>query len=102
MTPKQGDIFWLETDTERRPVLVITRDRAIPVLNRVVVAPITRTIRGIPTEVALSKTHGLPEISAASFDNIRSVPKTQLFEKIGFLPNPFFQICRALEALADC
>ena len=51
--PRQGEIWWAEADDKRRPVLVVTRNEAIPVLSRVVVAPVTRTVRGIPTEVAL-------------------------------------------------
>src|SRR2546423_15719482 len=49
--PRKGDIWWAEAEDKRRPVLVVTRSRAIPVLTWIVVAPITRTVRGIPTEV---------------------------------------------------
>lgn len=102
MRLRQGDVYWLETESKRRPVLIVTRDRAIPVLNSVVVAPITRTVRGIPTEVPLGVAHGLRVSSVASFDNTRVVRKNQLTVKVGSLPEPYLEICRAFEALADC
>ena len=56
-------------------MLILIRDSAIPVLNSVTVAPITSTIRSIPTEVVLTGEDGLPEICVANFDNIQTVPK---------------------------
>jgi mRNA interferase MazF len=51
--PLQGEVWWAQADDKRRPVLVVTRSDAIPVLTRLIVAPVTRTVRGIPTEIAL-------------------------------------------------
>src|SRR3954468_9073021 len=52
--PRRGDIWWGEApDQKGRPYLVLTRDEAIPVLRTVLAAPVTRTVRGIPTEVSL-------------------------------------------------
>ena len=51
-------------------MLILTRDSAIGVLNSVTVAPITSTIRSIPTEVILTETDGLPNTCAANFDNL--------------------------------
>jgi len=62
----------------RRPALVLTRTVAVPVLNRVVVAPATRTVRGIPTEVALDRGDGMPEACALSMDNLTVVAKGAL------------------------
>ena len=62
-----------------RPVLILTRDSAIRYLNAVTVAPITTTIRGVPSEVFLSEEDGLPRSSAANFYNLQTVPK----EKVG-------------------
>ncbi|MEA1904228.1 MAG: type II toxin-antitoxin system PemK/MazF family toxin [Actinomycetota bacterium] len=100
--PKQGDIYWVETEQNRRPVLVVTRTQAVPVLNRLIVAPITRTIRGIPTEISLDSDQGLRDPSAASFDNLELVPRVRLTEKLGSIPNAEHEICRALGAMADC
>jgi mRNA interferase MazF len=72
----RGDIVWLDLEQEgRRPVLVLTRDEAIPRLRNVVVALITRTIRGIDTEVELGPDDGMPVECAVSLDNLRTVPQ---------------------------
>lgn len=77
---KRGDICWyaFPAPNKRRPVLILTRDSAIAVLSSVTVAPITSTIRSIPTEVILTREDGLPETCAANFDNIQSVPKANV------------------------
>ena len=98
----QGDIWWAESELGRRPVLVVTRNEAIDVLNRVVVAPITRTVRGIPTEVPLDIDNGLPHRSAASFDNLRVIGKSHLTERLGSISHRRSEMCAALAAMADC
>lgn len=102
MIPTQGEIWWAEAEDKRRPVLVVTRSHAIRVLTWVMVAPITRTIRGIPTEIALGPEEGLPVASVATFDNLQRVRRTLLTERVGSLVAPRLEICRALSALADC
>jgi mRNA interferase MazF len=83
----RGDVCWytFKTPDKKRPVLVLTRDSALPVLNSVTIAPITSTIRGIPTEVVLTGEDGLPHTCAANFDNLQSVPKTQIGDRIAQL-----------------
>ena len=101
--PRQGEVWWAEAEDKRRPVLVITRDEAIPVLRRLVVAPVTRTVRGIPTEVPLGAGEGLAVECAASFDNVQPINRHLLTERIGALAatrRP--EVCAALDALADC
>ena len=102
VTPVQGDIWWAESEGQRRPVLVVTRSEAIPVLSRILVAPVTRTIRGIPTEVRLGNEDGLPETSVASFDNLQPVPKSLLTSRLGSVWHRRHEICSAFEALSDC
>ena len=103
MTPRQGDVWWAEGLDKRRPVLVVTRDDVIPNLSRLVVAPVTRRVRGLPTEVELDESDGLRETSVASFDNLRLVPTKSLTTRIGEAsPSRRAQICAALSALADC
>jgi mRNA interferase MazF len=63
-------------------VLILTRDSAIAVLNSVTVAPITSTIRSIPTEVVLTEDDGLPSPCAANFDNLQTVPKSNIGDRI--------------------
>lgn len=76
----RGEIYWadLGPDAGRRPVCILTRDAAIPVLDRVTCAPITRTIRNIPTEVPVGVEHGLPEQAVISCDNILTIGKGRL------------------------
>lgn len=102
MIPAQGDIWWAEAEDKRRPVLIVTRSEAIPVLSWIVVAPVTRTIRGIPTEIPLDGESGLPVPCVAAFDNLQPIRRTFLTEKVGSLRNPRSEICRSLSALADC
>lgn len=102
VTLRQGDIWWAEAEDKRRPVLVVTRSEAIPVLNWILIAPITRTIRDIPTEIHLDQDDGVDTPCAASFDNLQPIRKTFLTSRIGSLPFPRQNICRTLAAMADC
>ena len=101
--PRRGEIWWAEVEDGRRPVLVVTRSEAVPVLDAILVAPITRTVRGIQTEIALGRQHGVRVECCASFDNLQRVRPRMLTDRVGQLqPDEAHQICRALEALADC
>ena len=100
--PHQGEIWWAEAEDKRRPVLVVTRTEAVPVLRWLIVAPVTRTVRAIPTEIALDADQGLPQPCVASFDNLQPIRRTFLTERLGSLDFPRTQICAALSALADC
>ena len=103
MTPAQGEVWWAETDErKRRPVLVVTRSHAVPVLNAILVAPVTRTVRNVSTEIPLDEQSGLREPCVASFDNLQRVSRGALTERVGSLAQPHRAICRALAALADC
>ncbi len=102
-TPTQGEVWWAEAEDKRRPVLVVTRSDAVPVLTWIMVAPVTRTIRDIPTEVELGPEHGLPDDCVAAFDNLQPIRRTFLTQRLGELPvDGLDEICRALRALADC
>lgn len=101
--PQHGEIWWAEAQDKRRPVLVVTRTEAVPVLRMIIVAPVTRTVRSIPTEVPLGAHHGLPTECCASFDNLQPIRRTYLTERVGRLDaDEVQQICRALSAMADC
>jgi len=101
--PRQGEVWWAEAEDKRRPVLVVTRSDAIPVLARLVVAPVTRTVRGIPTEIPLGPDDGLATECAASFDNVQPINRHLLTERVA-APSTSRrrEICAALAALADC
>ena len=102
--PRRGEVWWGEIeDVGRRPFLVMTRTAAIPVLNRVLAAPVTRTIRKIPTELPLGPDDGMPMECAASFDNLRVVPKSYLVDRMcGLEPARLVEACRAIRAAVDC
>lgn len=102
--PRRGEVWWAEIeDVGRRPFLVMTRSAAIPVLHNLLAAPLTRTVRDIPTEVRLGLHDGMPAECAASFDNLRVVPKAYLVDRICTLdPVRMVESCRALRAAVEC
>lgn len=88
---------------KRRPVLVVSRDEAIPVLNNVVVAPVTSTIRSIPTCVPVGPDEGIDHESVVAFDNLAAVPKSILTLRLGKLDGVgHLRMCDALRAMANC
>ncbi len=80
---RRGEIYWadLGSSAGRRPVVVLTRNGAIPVLARVTVAFVTRTIRDIASEVRVGKREGLPSESVVNCDNLATFPKVILDSK---------------------
>jgi mRNA interferase MazF len=80
----RGDVCWytFKAPDKKRPVLILTRESAISVLNSVTIAPITSTIRSIPTEILLTEQDGVPHICAANFDNLQTVPKSNIGSRI--------------------
>ncbi len=100
----RGEIWWVEhVDAGRRPACVLTRQAAIPVLSGVLVAPATRTIRGIPTELILRRKDGMPDECALSFDNLATIPKALLTEHITRVPDARMpELCSALRAATGC
>lgn len=102
--PRRGEIWWGELEgVGRRPFLVLTRDGAIPVLTGLVCAPITRSVRDIPTEVAFGPDDGMPVECAASFDTLLTIPKAALTKRLVRLPaDRLAETCRALRVAVDC
>lgn len=80
-----GDVRLVElaAPDKRRPALVLTRSSLLSHLTQIVVAPITRTVRGIPTELALGPESGLKEPSAAKLDQIQAVHRSRLGRFVG-------------------
>ncbi|MDE0163418.1 MAG: type II toxin-antitoxin system PemK/MazF family toxin [Acidimicrobiaceae bacterium] len=76
----RGEIYWadLGEPAGRRPVCVLTRDAAAGVRTAVTCAPITRTVRGIDSEVPIGSDQGLPEPCVINCDNIVTIPKWSL------------------------
>ena len=100
----QGELWLLEAPSKkRRPVLVVSRNEAIPVVNNVVVAPVTSTVRDIPTCIPVGVDQGIDHDSVATFDNLAAVPKAALTRRLGELgADGRHLMCEALRALADC
>lgn len=76
----RGEVYWadLGPPAGRRPVCVLTRDAALEVLHAVTCAPITRTIRGIASEVEVGTESGLPDAGVISCDNVITIPRASL------------------------
>jgi mRNA interferase MazF len=88
---------------KRRPVLVLTRDPIGRLLHAVICAPITSTIRGLATAVALGVDAGLVQESVANFDNTFLLARTRLVRPLGRAPAPALAAaCRALAIAAGC
>lgn len=100
----RGDVWWFEPPhLKRRPVVVLTRNEAIPHLNQLIAAPVTRVIRSIPTEVELDADDGMPTACVVSLDNLVSVRPAFLTERITTIgPRRMAQVCRALRHAAAC
>jgi mRNA interferase MazF len=82
---KQYEIRWAELPSPigRRPVLLLSRDPAYEYLQKVIVAEVTTTVRGIPQEVSLGRKEGLRRASVANLDNLHVVPVRRLGDRLG-------------------
>ena len=100
----QAELWLMETPNQkRRPVLIVSRNEVIPVVNNVIVAPVTSTIRNIPTCLPVGPEEGIDHDSVATFDNLAAIPKSVLTTKLGQLSvNGGRHICDALDAMANC
>jgi mRNA interferase MazF len=77
---KRGEIRWyrFKAPDKKRPVLILTRDSILEYLSEVTIAPITSTIRDIPSEVFLTKSDGMPSDCVINFDHIQTVSKKNI------------------------
>lgn len=103
--PRRGEVWWCEPpDIGRRPVVVLSRDTAIPRLRRALVAPCTTTIRALPSEVILEPGDDpIPRRSAVNLDAVESVSVAVLVERIGVLSGARMrELCTALTVATDC
>ena len=104
-TVRRGDL-WLHhfgAPNRRRPVLVLTREVMANRLHTVTVAPVTSTIRGMPTEVRVGVAQGLKHECVVNLDHVQTVPRADLQQWIGRLgPERMFEVCGALNAAFGC
>ena len=84
----RGEIRWyrFSRPDKKRPVLILTRDSAMDVLGEVTVAPITSTVRDIPSEVVLTVADGVPRDCAINLDHIQTVPRARVGALVTSLP----------------
>jgi mRNA interferase MazF len=77
---KRGEIRWytFRPPDKRRPVLILTRNEVIDHLNEIIVAPATRTIRGLTTEVVLTVDEGMPVACALNFDHVSLAQRNRI------------------------
>lgn len=103
--PARGELWWCElAEIGRRPVVVLSRDAAIPRLRRVLVAPCTTTIRALLSEVVLKPGDDpIPWRSAVNLDSVESVSVAVLVRRLGRLADARMrEICGALAVAVDC
>ena len=83
----RGEVWWadLPVPVGRRPVLILTRSSAVAVRNQVVVAQVTRSVHGIPSEVALTRSDGMPRDCVINCDVLITVSKSRLLRRIAKL-----------------
>jgi mRNA interferase MazF len=103
--PARGEVWWCElAEIGRRPVVVLSRDAAIPRLRRTLIGPCTTTIRELPSEVPLEPSEDpIPRKSVVNLDSVESVSLGTLVERLGRLSDMRMrQICEALEVAVAC
>lgn len=103
--PARGEVWWCElSEIPRRPVVVLSRDAAIPRLRRALIAPCTTTIRGLASEVVLEPPDDpIPRRSAVNLDSVESVSLGTLTMRLGRLADDRMgQVCSALAVAVDC
>jgi mRNA interferase MazF len=85
---RRGEIRWytFQAPDKRRPVLILTRDAVVDQLNELMVAPLTRTVRGLATEVVLTPDDGMPVVSAINFDHVALAQRSRLGAALASLP----------------
>lgn len=100
----QGDIWLLEEpDAKPRPCLVLTRASATAVLTTLLIAPLTRQVRGLPTEVGFGPGDGIRVESVASFDNVTAVRRVHLTQRLGQIaPGRWHEVCAAMSSAIGC
>jgi mRNA interferase MazF len=104
-TLNRGEIwqYRFKAPDKRRPVLVLSRQEVIPLLHTVMVAPITSTRRGAPSEVPVGPNEGLKHESAVNLDHIQTIERARLVSFVGSLDAAQMRkVCRALAIATGC
>ena len=100
---QRGEIWFAQTPSGDRPVLVLTRDPVAARIGGVMVAELTRTIRGIASELPLTADDGVPVESVVNFDNVNTLPRQAFRRRVAQLsPDRMAEACLALKAATGC
>lgn len=101
---RRGEIWFAATPGGDRPVLVLTRDPVAERIGSVVVAALTRTVRGLVSELELAPEHdGVPTSCVVNFDNVHTIERARLRRRVTTLPAPrMAQACRVLNDALGC
>ncbi|MEX2660238.1 MAG: type II toxin-antitoxin system PemK/MazF family toxin [Acidimicrobiales bacterium] len=100
---QRGEIWFAAIPGGDRPVLVLTRDPVADRIGSIVVASLTRTRRGLVSELALTKADGVPTDSVINFDNIHTIPRDTFRRRVATLSaGRMAEACRALQAATGC
>lgn len=100
---QRGEIWFAATPGGDRPVLVLTRDPVADRIGAVVVAALTRTRRGLVSELELTPADGVPTIGVVNFDNLHTIPRESFRRKVTSLsPARIADACRTLQAATGC
>ena len=102
---KRGEVWYyaFAHPDKSRPVVVLTRQEVIELLQTVMVAPVTSTIRGAPSEVVIGVDEGLKHDSAVNLDHVQTVETARLRRRVGQLdPEKMADVCRALATATGC
>ena len=100
---QRGEIWFAATPGGDRPVLVLTRDPVAERIGSVVVAALTRTRRGLVSELELTTADGVPTQSVVNFDNLHTIPRDTFRRKVSTLsPARMAEACRTLQAATGC
>lgn len=95
--------MWLARLDKVRPAIILTRDPMGRVLNAVIVAPVTSTVRGLSTEVAVGPEDGVRVASVANLDQVQLTSQTRLVRRVGRARATTMQaLCQALAIAVDC
>ena len=96
---RRGEVWWAElpAPAERRPVLLLSRNEAYAIRELITVAPLTTRVRGIPTEVPLDRSDGVPKACAVNLDTITTIAKSLLGSRLaGLTPAKMTSVDRAI------
>jgi len=96
-------LFRFAAPDKQRPVLILTRASSLDYLSRVTVAPITSTVRGVPSEVVLGPDDGMKQVCAVNLHNLVTVPQAAVGRRLAQLTPPRLrEVCAALAFALGC